>query len=149
MERPLVSVVLPIYNVEKYLDRCIISVVNQSYRELEIILIDDGSPDNCPAICENWVHKDPRIKVLHKQNSGLGFARNSGIELATGKYICFFDSDDYIEPDTIASCVDAAEQEKADIVCFGNDVRTQDGRVLSQRIPTPPRLLFIGEAVRK
>lgn len=148
MERPLVSVVLPIYNVEKYLDRCIVSVMNQSYQELEIILIDDGSVDSCPAICEEWAHKDSRIKVLHKQNAGLGYARNSGIALATGKYICFFDSDDYIEPETVAVCVDAAERENADIVCFGNDVRTQAGRVLSERVPTPPRWVFSGEDVR-
>ena len=80
MRKGVVSVVLPIYNVEKYLNRCVKSVVNQSYKNLEIILVDDGSPDNCPALCEEWAKKDNRIKVVHKKNAGLGYARNTGIE---------------------------------------------------------------------
>ena len=95
------SIVVPIYNVEKYLDRCIKSIVSQTYGNLEILLVDDGSPDDCPRVCDEWAEKDSRIKVVHKLNAGLGYARNTGIENATGKYICFFDSDDYIEPDTI------------------------------------------------
>ena len=94
----LVTVVIPVYNVEAYLDRCVQSVVNQTYKNLEIILIDDGSPDNCPAMCDAWAQKDKRIKVVHKENAGLGYARNTGIEHATGEYICFFDSDDYVAP---------------------------------------------------
>lgn len=101
MRKGVVSVVLPIYNVEKYLNRCVKSVVNQSYKSLEIILVDDGSPDNCPTLCEDWAKKDSRIKVVHKENAGLGYARNTGIENATGEYICFFDSDDYIALDAI------------------------------------------------
>lgn len=101
MRKGVVSVVLPIYNVEKYLSRCLESVVNQSYRKLEIILVDDESPDKCPEICDEWAAKDSRIKVIHKKNGGLGYARNTGIENATGEYICFVDSDDYIAPDTI------------------------------------------------
>ena len=96
MRKGVVSVVLPIYNVEKYLSRCLESVVNQSYRKLEIILVDDESPDKCPEICDKWAAKDNRIKVVHKKNAGLGHARNTGIENATGEYICFVDSDDYI-----------------------------------------------------
>ena len=88
---PLVSVVIPIYNVEKYLDRCVSSVVNQTYRNLEIILVDDGSPDNCPAMCDAWAERDSRIRVIHKKNNGQGMARNSGMDIATGKYIFFFD----------------------------------------------------------
>ena len=90
MEVGLVSVVLPIYNVEKYLDRCIESVINQTYKNLEILLVDDGSPDSCPQKCEEWAKKDERIKVIHKTNAGLGYARNTGIENASGEYICFF-----------------------------------------------------------
>ena len=98
---PMVSIVVPVYNVEAYLDRCIESLVNQTYKHLEIILVDDGSPDNCPMICEKWAGLDERIKVIHKENAGLGMARNTGLEHATGDYICFFDSDDYVASDTI------------------------------------------------
>ena len=119
MRKGVVSVVLPIYNVEKYLNRCVKSVVNQSYKNLEIILVDDGSPDNCPTLCEDWAKKDSRIKVVHKENAGLGYARNTGIENATGEYICFFDSDDYIALDAIEKAYSLAIKEKSDIVVFG------------------------------
>jgi len=92
----LISVIIPVYNVEKYLDRCLCSVVSQTYKNLEIILVDDGSPDNSGKMCDEWAKKDNRIKVIHKQNAGLGYARNSGLEIATGKYVSFVDSDDYI-----------------------------------------------------
>lgn len=94
-----ISVIVPIYNVEKYLDRCVQSLVNQTYKNLEIILVDDGSPDNCPAMCDEYAKKDSRIKVIHKANGGLGFARNSGLDAATGKYFAFIDSDDYVDLD--------------------------------------------------
>lgn len=92
----LISIIVPIYNVEKYLHRCIDSIINQKYKKLEIILVDDGSVDKSGSICDEYVQKDNRIKVIHKQNGGLGFARNSGLEMATGKYITFIDGDDYI-----------------------------------------------------
>ena len=95
-EKALVTVVIPVYNVEKYLDRCINSVVNQTYTNLEIILVDDGSPDRCPEMCDACAKRDARIKVVHKKNAGLGSARNTGIDHASGEYICFVDSDDYI-----------------------------------------------------
>ena len=95
----LISVIVPVYKVEKYLDRCVQSIVDQTYTNLEIILVDDGSPDNCPAMCDAWAAKDPRIKVIHKENGGGGGeARNCGIELAQGTYIGIVDSDDYIHP---------------------------------------------------
>lgn len=94
----LISVIIPIYNVEKYLNQCIQSVVNQTYRNLEIILVDDGSPDNCPAICDAWAAKDSRIKVVHKENGGSGQARNVALDIAEGQYVGFVDSDDYIAP---------------------------------------------------
>ena len=99
MDEPLISVVVPVYKVEEYLDRCLSSVVNQTHKNLEIIIIDDGSPDACPKKCDEWGLKDRRIKVIHKKNSGLSSARNAGIEAATGRYIGFVDSDDWIEPD--------------------------------------------------
>ena len=92
----LISVIVPIYRVEKYLHRCINSIIKQTYKNLEIILVDDGSPDNSGSICDEYAVKDSRIKVIHKNNEGLGFARNAGLDCATGKYITFIDGDDYI-----------------------------------------------------
>ena len=90
----LMSVIISVYKVEDYLDKCVNSIVNQTYKNLEIILVDDGSPDNCPAMCDEWAKKDKRIKVIHKQNGGLSSARNAGLDICTGDYIMFVDSDD-------------------------------------------------------
>ena len=92
----LISVIVPIYKVQDYLDRCVQSIVNQTYKNLEIILVDDGSPDDCPRICDEWAKKDQRIKVIHKENGGLSDARNFGLDHATGDYIGFLDSDDKV-----------------------------------------------------
>ncbi len=100
MNIPIFSIIIPIYKVENYLDKCVQSIINQTYKNIEIILVDDGSPDNCPAMCDEYAKKDTRIKVIHKENGGLSDARNAGIAAATGKYIIFVDSDDYIEIDT-------------------------------------------------
>ena len=97
VDMPLISVIIPVYNVEKYLDRCLESVVNQTYKNLEIILVDDGSPDNCPKMCDEWAKKDSRIRTIHKINGGLSAARNAGMDALTGDYIGFVDSDDWIE----------------------------------------------------
>ncbi len=106
----LISVIVPVYNVEAYLDRCMHSVLNQTYQNLEILLIDDGSTDGSPALCDAYATRDRRIKVLHKPNGGLSDARNAGLALAQGAYIGYVDSDDWIEPDMYASlhraCVD-------------------------------------------
>ncbi len=96
-EKKLISVIVPVYNVEKYLDECVASIVNQTYKKLEIILVDDGSSDNSPIICDKWAKKDSRIKVIHKKNGGQSEARNVGLDNATGDYIGFIDSDDYID----------------------------------------------------
>ncbi len=96
-ELPLISVILPVYRVEKYLDRCLRSVTEQTYRNLEIILVDDGSPDNSGAVCDAWAAKDSRIKVIHKENAGAGAARNTGLDVASGEIISMIDSDDYLE----------------------------------------------------
>ena len=101
MEEDLITIVIPIYKVEKYLDKCIKSVINQTYKNLEIILVDDGSPDNCPKKCDEYEKKDTRIKVIHKENGGLSDARNAGIDIAKGKYITFIDSDDYVSEDYV------------------------------------------------
>lgn len=148
MRKGVVTIVLPIYNVEKYLERCIKSVVNQSYSNLEIILVDDESPDNCPAICDEWAKKDQRIKVIHKKNGGLGYARNTGIENATGEYICFFDSDDYVALDTVERAYNLAVKENADIVSFGYNQVDKDGRTKNTFIPKPGKLVYEGEEIQ-
>ena len=93
----LISVIVPIYNTVEYLPRCVDSIRRQTYRNLEIILVDDGSPDRCPAMCDAWAEKDRRIKVIHKANGGLSDARNVGLQLAQGNYVAFIDSDDWID----------------------------------------------------
>ncbi len=119
----LISIIVPVYNVEKYLDRCVESIVNQTYTNLEIILVDDGSPDNCPAICDEWSKKDNRIKVIHKENGGLSDARNIGLAVAAGDYIAFVDSDDWIHSDYIKILYSSLIKNNADIsVCDINIV---------------------------
>lgn len=99
---PLISVVVPVYKVEKYLDRCVASITEQTYQNLEIILVDDGSPDNSGAICDAWAAKDSRIRVIHKENNGAGAARNSGLDIARGEIVSMIDSDDYLHPNMYA-----------------------------------------------
>jgi glycosyltransferase involved in cell wall biosynthesis len=117
MKEPLVSVIVPVYKVEKYLDRCLNSIAKQTYKKLEIILVDDGSPDNCPKICDDWAQKDDRIKVVHKQNGGLSDARNAGLEVMTGDLIMFVDSDDYVDQNIIEKLLVLMEKTNADISC--------------------------------
>lgn len=112
----LVSVIVPIYKVEQYLTHCVNTIVNQSYSNLEIILVDDGSPDNCGKMCDEFASQDSRIKVIHKQNGGLSDARNAGIDVATGDYITFVDSDDYVMPNMIESLMKVIVNANADIV---------------------------------
>lgn len=112
----IVSVIVPVYKVEKYLNRAVDSILNQTYRDLEIILVDDGSPDNSGNICDVYAMIDSRVKVIHKNNGGLSSARNVGLDKATGKYIFFLDSDDFIQPHTIERLLSVAEKEKCDIV---------------------------------
>ena len=108
MNEPLISVIVPVYKVEQYLDRCVKSIVTQSYDNLEIILVDDGSPDRCSAMCDTWAEKDNRIQVIHKTNGGLSDARNAGVRACTGEYAVFVDSDDFIESQMIEKLYTAA-----------------------------------------
>ena len=147
MENAIVTVVIPVYNVECYLDRCMQSIVNQSYKNLEIILVDDGSKDSCPLLCDEWANKDSRVKVIHKKNAGLGMARNTGIENATGEYICFFDSDDYIALDTIEILHDSMMTNDADIVLFGGCNVDSNGKVINSIIPNLETLVYEGKEV--
>ena len=121
-----VSIIVPIFKVEEYLDECIGSIINQDYKDIQIILIDDGSPDMCGAICDRYAESDPRITVIHKTNGGLSDARNAGMSIATGKYILFVDSDDYLEKNAVSQLVEFSENNNLDIlmfdaVSFGND----------------------------
>ncbi len=113
----LVSVIVPVYKVEKYLEKCVESIRNQTYQNLEIILVDDGSPDNCPKMCDELAKKDTRIKVVHKQNGGLSSARNAGIDIAKGDFIAFVDSDDWVEKDYISTMLRKQKEYGADLVC--------------------------------
>lgn len=119
MDAPKISVIVPVYKVEPYLRKCLDSIVGQTYRNLEIILVDDGSPDNCGAICDEYAARDERIKVIHQPNGGLSAARNTGLDIATGEYIGFVDSDDWIEPDMYEYLLSGARQTEADIAVCG------------------------------
>ena len=117
--KPFISIIVPVYNVEKYLNRCMETLLNQTMKNIEVILVDDGSPDNCPAMCDEYKCKDSRIRVIHKKNGGLGFARNSGIDIAEGEYVAFVDSDDYVTTDMCEKLYAAAKKHNADVVYGG------------------------------
>lgn len=123
MEKDLISVIVPVYKVEKYLEKCIESIIKQTYTNLQIILVDDGSPDNCGKICDEYAKKDSRIEVIHKINGGLSDARNVGINRANGRYIGFVDSDDYIKEDMYEKLINLIKEYDADIsICNLYDV---------------------------
>ena len=115
---PAISVIIPVYKVEPYLDACVSSVVGQTFSDLEILLVDDGSPDRCPELCDTWAQKDPRVRVIHQENGGLSAARNTGIEAATGEFLAFVDSDDMLEPDALRRAWEAQQACQADLVIF-------------------------------
>lgn len=123
----LISIVVPIYNVEKYIDKCIESLINQTYKNIEIILVDDGSKDNCGNIIENFAKKDRRIKIIHKENGGLSDARNYGIDIAKGEYICFVDSDDYVKKDMCECMLKLSEKYNSDITILNRIYKFDNG----------------------
>lgn len=112
----MVSVIVPVYKVEEYLDNCVESIINQTYKNLEIILIDDESPDLCPQKCDSWAERDSRIKVIHKKNGGVSFARNDGLEAMRGDFLTFVDSDDYLSSDAIEVMLERIERDQSDLV---------------------------------
>lgn len=132
--QPLISVIIPVYQVEKYLDRCVTSVINQTYANLEIILVDDGSFDSCPQLCDGWTSRDKRIKVIHKENGGLSEARNVGTKASTGEYIGFVDSDDYINPDMYLMLMDAVRKTDADIGMCGVVTENEDECISTETV---------------
>jgi len=124
----LISVIVPVYNVEEYLPRCVDSILAQTYRNLEVILVDDGTKDNSDQICDAYAAKDSRIKVIHKKNGGLSSARNAGMDIAKGEYFGFVDSDDWIEPETYETMLGLALKHDAKMVCGGRyDVDSATG----------------------
>lgn len=113
---PKISVIVPIYKAEKFIERCVNSILNQTYRNIELILVDDGSPDLCPRICDQYAANDSRVRVLHKENGGVSSARNAGLDIARGEYIAFVDSDDYLEPCMYEMMLDKALSYECDVV---------------------------------
>ena len=124
---PMISVIVPVYKVEAYLDKCVSSIANQTYQNLEIVLVDDGSPDNCPAMCDAWAEKDSRIKVIHKKNGGLSDARNAGMAIASGDLIGFVDCDDWISPDMYEILCRNMEKTDSDMAACGVKMVWEDG----------------------
>lgn len=128
---PCVSVVVPVYNVEAYLEKCVRSILSQTYPDLEVILVDDGSTDPSGALCEDLARTDPRVRVIHQENQGLGGARNTGIEAARGEWLLFVDSDDWLEPDLLARELEAARRTGADLVVPAFRTVDEAGRELA------------------
>lgn len=130
-QNPLISIVIPIYKVERYINKCIDSILKQSYSNLEIILVDDGSPDKCGKICDEYKQKDSRVKVIHQKNKGLSEARNSGTDIATGKYITYVDSDDWISEDMIEILYNKIRENHTKIACGAYEGFFEDGTTIS------------------
>lgn len=126
-EHSLISVIVPIYKVQDYLDECIESIINQTYSNIEVILVDDGSPDRCPQMCDEWAKRDSRIRVVHKKNGGLSSARNAGLDVAKGEYISFVDSDDFICKDALENLYNRIKDDKSIGITSGLIYRYQDG----------------------
>jgi len=140
-ENPLISVIVPVYKVEKFLDRCVKSLLGQSYGNIEIILVDDGSPDNCGAMCDVWAETDSRIKVLHKENGGQAMARNQAVAVSSGEYIFFVDSDDYVSPDALEYLVSIMRSSGADIAGASFRIVYGDGELFEGQ--PEEKLLFV------
>lgn len=146
MERELISVIIPVYGVERYLERCVDSVLAQTYTDLEIILVDDGSPDGCPALCDAYGAWDSRVRVLHQPNGGLSAARNAGLDAAGGVYIGFVDSDDYIAPDMYEKLYGALTESGADMSLCGYRYVDEAGGT-TRTLPPLPRAVMRPEEI--
>ena len=148
MTEPLISVIVPVYKVEKYLERCVQSIVDQTYKNLEIILVDDGSPDCCPGMCDAWAEKDDRIKVIHKKNGGLSDARNAGMKASSGELMGFVDSDDWIDANMYQCLYEAMKADNSDIAACGVEMVWGDGTQPRTLTKTGGCVLQREEAVR-
>jgi glycosyltransferase involved in cell wall biosynthesis len=148
----LISVIVPIYQVEQYLPKCVDSIRNQTYSNLEIILVDDGSPDHCPELCDEYARKDSRIRVIHKPNGGLSDARNAGIEVAKGNYICFVDSDDYVADNMLDRLYLALKEQKAEMSLCGRACVDENNTPVADMencMPLKNEVLSGREAIKK
>ena len=154
MEKTLISVIVPIYKVEQYLDRCIASILNQTYKDMEIILVDDGSPDGCGKMCDDYAKADKRIKVIHKQNGGLMAAWIDGVKKSTGEFIYFIDSDDWIELESVENYVKIIKEHNPDLIindffiAEGED-KKQFAAVNSSKFETEVGMLLTEDAVKE
>lgn len=144
----LVSIVVPVYNVENYIDQCLESLIGQTYQQLEILLIDDGSTDGSLAKCQNWVNRDNRVRCIHRENGGLAAARNTGLDNSSGSYICFVDSDDWIEPTMIECMVGNLVQTDSDISIIGSRYAYENGSFETNYIPNVKMTLSKGQAFK-
>lgn len=144
-----VTVVIPVYNAEKYLSECVESIRSQTYTNLEIILVDDGAKDNSPKLCDEFQQIDDRIRVIHKENEGAGKSRNRGIEVATGDYILFVDSDDYIKPNLVEKCMDCIAGNDSAMVMYGVQHVNEIGDVIGEKIPYSDKYVFENEEVQE
>ena len=130
----MISVIVPIYKVEKYMDLCIRSILNQTYQNFELILVEDGSPDVCGRKCDEWAEKDERISVIHQANGGLSAARNAGIEQAKGDYLCFVDSDDWLKADYLETLYGLIRETGADMACCGFERVSEAGKTTDENV---------------
>ena len=144
----IISIIVPVYNNKKYLHRCLESICNQTHKNIQIILIDDGSTDGSSTICDQFKAKDARIQVVHQENYGSGAARNIGISKCNGKYICFVDADDTIELDMVEKTLKKALITGADIVLFGHDEKRHDGEIIKICVPKLLTYSYIGDEVK-
>lgn len=147
MEKPVITIIVPVYNVEKYLNQCLDSVINQTFNNLEIILINDGSTDDSPRICDEYLKKDSRVRVIHKTNEGVSIARNYGINAATGEYLMFLDSDDWLEKNTCLIAYKATQMHSADVVLWSY-VREFDGQLKKKNIFNEQLIVFNDDEVK-
>ena len=147
-KKPMISIIVPIYNVEQYLRRCVDSLRNQSHRDFELILVDDGSPDNCSAICEEYAAVDDRVRVIHKTNGGLSDARNAGLEIARGEYVAFVDSDDWVAENYLERLLTALTETGADI-CECSVLRTDGAACVPAAENQKPEVFSTTEALEQ
>ncbi|MCI6996806.1 MAG: glycosyltransferase [Eubacterium sp.] len=145
----MISIIVPVYKVEDYLPKCIESLMNQTYQDIQIILVDDGSPDNCGVICDKYAAEDNRIVVIHQQNSGVSAARNAGLAVAIGEYIGFCDSDDYVSPNMYQCLLDNMTNSKAQIAICGYDYVDETGKVTRPYRKRNPEVLIQQEIFRR